>query len=308
MKVLDRAISSQMLLSLLITVSDCMVLTKFQQRNVNHRWSEVFVDDHLAHSDLGPSKYLSSVPVITDCDPIPNLLASLVFLLLWTPSMMEKEEAGSISSLSSLNRQWAAVSANRLPICEQQLDEQTNKQTWQLQIPCRSPISNKTAHGEKQWSQNYYQHSATFTIDVASLVITISEKRSNPRVGILLKKNFWLKTTDSYRIVTSAVVPPKIRWFLWATPHWHSPAQSRADIGYGVIAKSEVSLERRPWLKSSQETVEALYILMLEVGSLLEFLPPRANNCWALRKRTCWVLPRDCSSPRTWTTSSEVML
>ena len=37
MKVLDRAISSQMLLSLLITVSDCMVLTKFQQRNVNHR-------------------------------------------------------------------------------------------------------------------------------------------------------------------------------------------------------------------------------------------------------------------------------
>ena len=127
MKVLDRAISSQMLLSLLITVSDCMVLTKFHQRNVNHRWSEVFVDDHLAHSDLGPSKYLSSVPVITDCDPIPNLLASLVFLLLWTPSMMEKEEAGSISSLSSLNRQWAAVSANRLPICEQQLDEQTNK-------------------------------------------------------------------------------------------------------------------------------------------------------------------------------------
>ena len=35
------------------------------------------------------------------------------------------------------------------------------------------------------------------------------------------------------------------------------------------------------------ETVEALYILMLEVGSLLEFLPPRANNCSALRKSTC---------------------
>ena len=43
-----------------------------------------------------------------------HLLGSKGFLLLWRPSMMEKELAGSCSSSSY--RQWAAVKANKLPI------------------------------------------------------------------------------------------------------------------------------------------------------------------------------------------------
>ena len=45
-----------------------------------------------------------------------HLFGSVVFLLSWTPSMMEKELAGSNSLLLSSYRQWAAVSANLLPI------------------------------------------------------------------------------------------------------------------------------------------------------------------------------------------------
>ena len=45
-----------------------------------------------------------------------HLFGSVLFLLSWTPSMMEKELAGSNSSLSSSYKQWAAVRANLLPI------------------------------------------------------------------------------------------------------------------------------------------------------------------------------------------------
>ena len=89
-------------------------LTKFQQSYVVADIWEIFMHKNFAHSDLLPEKRLDD---IKDKGWGQNLLVSVVFLLLWRPSMMEKEEAGNKISLSSLSwRQWAADSANLFPI------------------------------------------------------------------------------------------------------------------------------------------------------------------------------------------------
>ena len=60
------------------------------------------MDQDLANSDLPPTPDRNRKMQILKQS---HLLGSLVFLLLWRPSMMEKEVAGSNSSLSSSYRQ-----------------------------------------------------------------------------------------------------------------------------------------------------------------------------------------------------------
>ena len=76
---------------------------------------------------------------------------------------MEKELAGSNSSLSSSYRQWAAVRANLLPIWEKEL-----------------------ATGAGLCCTN--QDGTTIAVDIIVFVVFIPKKCSNPRVRRFLKK------------------------------------------------------------------------------------------------------------------------
>ena len=102
-----------------------------------------------------------------------HLFGSVVFLLSWTPSMMEKELAGSNSSLSSSYRQWAAVRANLLPICLIMM-----------------VIQQIRKYAVLHWLVRHYQNAATLAVDEVRFNVLITKKRSNPRIGINLEKEF----------------------------------------------------------------------------------------------------------------------
>ena len=103
-----------------------------------------------------------------------HLFGSLVFLLSWSPSMMEKELVGSNCSLSSSYRQWAAVSANLLPIWV------GGSQRKQLNF------WNKTVYERRQWCTHYY--SCTLAVYIVRFDVFILQKCSCPGVSINLEK------------------------------------------------------------------------------------------------------------------------
>ena len=141
---------------------------------------------------------------------------------------MEKELAGSNSSLSSSYRQWAAVRANLLPIWEE-----------------TAHIESLTDESKKivlDWL-DVYQNSTALAVDEIVFNVFISQKYSNPGVFTGLDGSFIQIGKQIWKFRASDSLPLKILPFLLAIPQRHSGTQSREATGYEVTINSEVFVE-----------------------------------------------------------------